>query len=87
MKTFFILMAQYDGLAVIPLERVCADYFTHLSPEKLLRKVLAGQLRLPVTRIESSQKSARGVHIQDLADYIDARRAEAVQDLAKLHRS
>ncbi|WP_181295178.1 pyocin activator PrtN family protein [Pseudomonas sp. Q2-TVG4-2] len=86
MKTLFILMAQYDGLAVIPLERVCADYFPHLSPEKLLRKVLAGQLRLPITRIEPSQKAARGVHVQDLADYIDARRDEALEGLEKLHR-
>ncbi|WP_313281660.1 pyocin activator PrtN family protein [Stutzerimonas balearica] len=85
MKTLFILMAQYDGLAVVPLERVCADYFPHLLPEKLLRKVLAGQLRLPITRIEPSQKAARGVHIQDLADYIDARRDEALKGLEKLH--
>lgn len=86
MKTLFILMAQYDGLAVIPLERVCADYFPHLSPEKLLHKVLAGQLRLPITRIEPSQKAARGVHVQDLADYIDARRDEALEAVEKLHR-
>lgn len=86
MKTLFILMAQYDGLAVVPLERVCADYFPHLSPEKLLRKVLAGQLLLPITRIEPSQKAARGIHIQDLANYIDARRAEALKGLEKLHR-
>jgi hypothetical protein len=36
-----------------------------------------GEIALPLVRIEKSQKSARGVHIQDLADYIDARRAEA----------
>lgn len=49
--------------------------------------MLAGQLLLPITRIEPSQKAARGIHIQDLANYIDARRAEAVQDIEKLHRS
>lgn len=86
MKTIFILMAQYDGLAVIPLERVCTDYFPHLSPEKLLRKAKAGQIRLAITQIEASQKAARGIHIQDLAAYIDARRAEAVEGLEKLHR-
>jgi hypothetical protein len=32
MKTLFLLMAQYDGLAVIPV--VCRDYFRHLmQPE------------------------------------------------------
>lgn len=86
MKTIFILMAQYDGLAVIPLERVCADYFSHLTPEKMKMKVAAGEIRLPITQIEASQKAARGVHIQDLAAYIDARRAEAVEALEKLHR-
>lgn len=29
MNTAFLLMAQYDGLAVIPAEKVCADYFPH----------------------------------------------------------
>jgi len=77
MKTAFILMAQYDGLAVIPLARVCADYFPHLSPTKMKIKIDRGEIRLPLIVMERSQKSSRGVHITDLADYIDARRAEA----------
>ena len=39
MKTAFILMAQYDGLAIIPVELICRDYFRHLTVEKFLRKV------------------------------------------------
>lgn len=77
MKTAFILMAQYDGLAVIPLARVCADYFPHLSPAKMKIKIDRGEIRLPLIVMERSQKSSRGVHLTDLADYIDARRAEA----------
>ncbi|QXI49182.1 pyocin activator PrtN family protein [Pseudomonas anuradhapurensis] len=77
MKTEFLLLAQYDGLAVIPLERVCADYFPHLSPEKMKLKIAKGEIRLPLIAMERSQKSARGVHLNDLAAYIDARRAEA----------
>lgn len=46
MKTLFLLMAQYDGLAIIPLERICADYFTHLTPAKLKMKAAAGQIDL-----------------------------------------
>jgi hypothetical protein len=72
MKTLFLLMAQYDGQVIIPLERVCYDYFTHLTPEKLKRKVLSGAIDLPVVALEQSQKSARGVHVNDLADYLDA---------------
>jgi hypothetical protein len=78
-NTFFVLMAQY-GTAVVPLSRAIADYFPHLSEEKFLRKALRGDIKLPIVRIEGSQKSARGVHIRDLADYIDERRAAAVKE-------
>lgn len=86
MKTAHILMAQYDGLAIVPLDLVCRDYFRHLTVDKFLRKVLAGDIALPVVRIEDSQKAAKGVHISDLAAYLDkqadAARKEAEQ-LAK----
>lgn len=77
MKTLFLLMAQYDGQVIIPLERICSDYFTHLTPEKLKMKVAAGQIDLPLIKLERSQKSARGVHVSDLADYLDALRRSA----------
>ena len=64
-------MAQYDGLAVIPVAWVCRDYFRHLTVEKFLRKVLGGEIPLPIIRMEGSQKSAKGVHINDLAAYLD----------------
>lgn len=77
MKTAFILMAQYDGLAVMPSGRVCADFFPHLSPTKMKIKIARGEIRLPLIAMERSQKSSRGVHITHLAEYIDARLAEA----------
>lgn len=86
MNTAFLLMAQYSGLAVIPAETVCKDYFSHLTLDKFLRKVNAGDIRLPIVRIEASQKSARGVALQDLADYLDERRTAALKELAQLHR-
>ncbi|HHM0556820.1 TPA: pyocin activator PrtN family protein, partial [Pseudomonas aeruginosa] len=49
MNTLFLLMAQYNGLAIIPLNRVCADYFSHLTVEQFQRKVLAGQIQIPIT--------------------------------------
>jgi Pyocin activator protein PrtN len=85
LNTAFLLMAQYNGKVIIPLADVCRDYFSHLTPEKLMRKVMAGQIPLPVVHIERSQKSARGVHLQDLADYLDKRRAEAMKEFAALH--
>jgi hypothetical protein len=67
-------MAQYDGKAVVPVDIVCRDYFSHLTIQKFLRKVSAGEIDLPLVRAERSQKSAKGVHLQDLALYIDKRR-------------
>lgn len=84
MNTLFLLMAQYNGQAIVPLARVCEDYFSHLTPEKLLRKVLAGEIDLPITRIEGSQKAAKGVHLQDLASYLDEQRRRAVIENDKL---
>lgn len=85
MNTTFLLMAQYDGQAVIPIERVVKDYFSHLSTDKFVRKVALGDINIPVLRIEpSSQKSARGIHIGDLANYLDVRRAAAVKEAKQL---
>lgn len=86
MKTDFLLMAQYSGKAVIPLEDVCRDYFPHLSPQKMLRKIRDGQLALPVIKIENSQKGAAGIHLADLAAWIDERRAAALRDHDKMYR-
>lgn len=80
MNTAFILMAQYDGQAIISLELVCRDYFTHLTPDMLQRKVMSGQIKLPITRLEQSQKSAKGIHLTDLAAYLDLQRAAAVKE-------
>lgn len=77
LNTSFLLLAQYEGRAIIPLDLVCRDYFQHLTPAQLSRKATAGEIDLPITRIEASQKAARGVHIADLADWIDKRREAA----------
>ncbi|VWC40504.1 Pyocin activator protein PrtN [Burkholderia lata] len=84
MNTWFVLMAQYGSTAVIPVDAVCRDYFTHLTPEQLIRKIGAGDIALPLVRMEGSKKSAKGVHIGDLAKYIDDRRADAVKECEQL---
>ncbi|KVF38038.1 pyocin activator PrtN family protein [Burkholderia vietnamiensis] len=84
MNTVFLLMAQYGATAVVPVELVCRDYFSHLTPEQLVRKVSLGEIALPLVRIEGSKKSAKGVHIQDLANYIDERRAAALKECEQL---
>lgn len=86
MNTAFVLMAQYNGQVIISLERICSDYFTHLTPEMFQRKVLAGQIKLPITRLESSQKSAKGIHIVDLAQYLDQQREAARKECVQLNK-
>jgi hypothetical protein len=82
--TLFLLMAQYNGQTVVPIDQVCRDFFGHLTVEKLLRKALRGDIALPIVRIETSQKAQRGVHLVDLAAYIDKRRAAAVKECHQL---
>jgi len=77
-------MAQYGGKAVIPADQVCRDYFSHLDVQKFLRKINAGEIALPLVRMEGSQKAAKGVHLQDLADYLDERREAALKECRQL---
>jgi hypothetical protein len=86
-STAFLLFAQYGGKAIVPVDAVCRDYFSHLSPEKFLRKVSAGEISIPVVRSDISQKCQKGVYLQDLADYLDARRAAALKEHQQLHRA
>ena len=85
MNTAFLLMAQYSGQAVIPADKVREDYFSHLTLPKFIRKINEGQLALPLVRMEASQKSAKGVHLQDLAEYLDARRAEGHREFNQMY--
>jgi hypothetical protein len=82
-NTMFLLLFQFGGRAFIPIDELCQQYFPHLTPEKLWRK--RHEISLPIHQIEQSQKALKGVHIQDLADYLDAIAAEAREDCRKLH--
>ena len=86
MKTALMLLIKYDSLPVIPAEKVCSDFFAPLSLPKFLAKVSKGEIGLPLVRMEESQKGARGVHINDLAAFIDAR-SEAARREAKAMQS
>ena len=86
MNTGFLLMAQYNAAAVIPLDLVLRDYFGGLSREKFLAKVDRGDIRIPVTRMEKSQRGMVGIGLVDLAEYIDARTAEARREAQQLAR-
>lgn len=86
MNTAFLLMAQYGARAIVPLERVCADYFSHLTPAKLRLKVDAGEIDLLLIRVDDSQKAASVVHLMDLAAYLDAQREKAKSEQLRQSR-
>lgn len=83
MNTAFMLMAMYSSRPVIPVEDVARDFF-ELSTDKFIRKVSAGTIAIPLIRMEASQKCAKGVHINDLASYLDERRAAAIKECRQL---
>lgn len=85
MDTHWMLMGRYEGLPVVPVDVVCRDFFPNLTRDKFLRKVADGSIKLPLVRMELSQKSAKGVDLRDLATYYDDRRREATSDFTKLH--
>lgn len=85
-STAFMLMMQYGGKPIIPLDDVCRDYFSHLTPPKFLLKVSKGEIKIPIMRIEGSQKCQKGVYLQDLADYLDARREAALKEHRQMCR-
>lgn len=80
MNTAFILMARHDALPVIPLAVVAKDYFD-MTEKTFVSKLDKREIDLPVVRMErASQKTAKGVHLTDLAAYIDARREVAKKE-------
>jgi hypothetical protein len=84
-NTAFLLMAQYDGRTIIPLEDVRKDFFSHLTIESLRRKIAAGSIDLLLTPLDTSQKASRGVHLYDLVAYIDRQRAKALEEHRRLY--
>jgi hypothetical protein len=84
MNTAFLLAARHDAQPVIPVETVCRDYFRHLTVDKFIRKANSGEIALPLVRMEGSQKSAKGVHLNDLAAYLDKRHEAARKELSQI---
>lgn len=84
METAFFLMAQY-GQPVIPVDRLVKDYFSHLTLRSFLRKVDEGNLPIPLVRMEDSQKATKGVHIKDLAKYLDDQRAKGLRTFNQVY--
>jgi len=68
--TLWMLQGRYEFKPIIPAETVAQDFFD-LQERAFLRKIDSGDIALPIVKLESSQKAAKGVHVKDLAEYID----------------
>lgn len=84
MNTVFLLMAQFGPRAVIPFEDVRREYFSHLVGENFGRKISSGEIPLPVVRTDKSKKTTKGFYVQDLADFIDKAREDAIKERNQL---
>ena len=68
-----------------PVDTVCADYFSHLSPKNLKQNIAHGKIDLPLVQIDNSRQAARGVHVRDLGCLpLDKQHQFAVSDHEKL---
>lgn len=82
-NTLDILIQKYNS-PTIDMETLQRDVFPHLSIDTLTRRARDNMLGLPIMRADMSQKSALWVHVEDLADYIDARRSVARKEFRAL---
>jgi len=80
MKTLMMLLAKHEA-PVISVETCCREYFAGMHMSVFLRKISDGKIPLPLIRMEDSQKGAKMIHLNDLAAYIDAKRAAAEKEM------
>lgn len=81
MNTALMLMAQYEQ-TTLKLEDICKDYFG-CSRHTAIQKAKACTLPVPAFQLGDSNKHTWFVHVKDLADLIDKRRAEAAEELKR----
>ena len=83
MKTIFLLMARYEGLTLIPVDRVITDFFPEMSRKTVLQKIESGEVALPMVRLGFGQKSQRSVDRNDLAIFLDKQADIARKEMHK----
>lgn len=77
-KTEILLLMQFET-PTIPLENIC-EMFLSISKATAKQRARAGTLPVPAFRLGESQKAPWLVHAQDLAYFIEKRRAEAKKE-------
>ena len=84
MNTLWMLMGLFGGKPVVPVEDVRRNFFAAYEATTFLRKLAAGDIPLPVVRLDGSQKGPKGVHLTDLAAYLDKQAEAARKEARKL---
>lgn len=77
------LEAQFNA-PLLPVDVVRATFFPHLAEDTFNRRARANEFGFPVISTDRSQKAAMFVHVEDLANYLDSRRAVATREHATL---
>ncbi|WP_110641060.1 pyocin activator PrtN family protein [Salinicola sp. CPA57] len=80
-STVALLFEQF-GDVLIPLEAVRARYFRNLGPDRFRRAIREGQIDLPVTTLDSSQKAQGFICIYHLAVLIERQAHDSVRQLS-----
>lgn len=83
MRTLFLLQAQFNGRAEIPLAEICNEFLDLNEPEAK-RRAAAHRLPFPAHRL-GSQKSPWMISIADLAEYIDQQKQVAQDEWRKVN--
>ena len=76
------LMAYEYGSTTVPLAR-CAELFGY-SPDEAAKRAARAALPVPVFRC-GSQKSPWLVNVEDLADYIESQRRQALEEWRRVN--
>lgn len=84
MKTLFLLLAEFDGRADIPLEDVAKKYLD-LSYAEASRRAARCELPFPAYRPGGTQKSPWLVRLSDLAEWLDQQAEKARKEWGKVN--
>lgn len=77
--TLFLLMAEHQGKTVLPVDEVAEKYW-NMSAAQARRLANEGRFPLPCFRMNNSRKAPWVVLLTDLAQHIDQRRQEAIDE-------
>ena len=83
MNTNFALLARFES-PVIELKIVCEEFFG-IKPKTAEQKVKGCDFPIPTFKLRDSERSPTLIKIEDLANYIDKRYAEAENEWKQVH--